>query len=177
MKPTRSVSEATPASFFTRARAWIGRPLGRGVLAICGLVVLSLVGRFAVAGGQASPVATSGPQSMVPPPIVSLAPSPFVASPIETSSLDASSTTPQAHAAHASEDDPVYLNEATVDDLRRLPGIGEKRALAVLELRHKLGRFRQVEDLLRVKGIGRATLRRLRPLVRLDHPVAEGGVP
>jgi competence protein ComEA len=61
-----------------------------------------------------------------------------------------------------------------VDDLRRLPGIGEKRALAVLELRRKLGRFKQVEDLLRVKGIGRATLRKLRPLVRVDH--APGGV-
>jgi competence protein ComEA len=33
-----------------------------------------------------------------------------------------------------------------------------------------LGRFRAVEDLLKVKGIGRATLKRLRPLVRLDAP-------
>jgi competence protein ComEA len=68
----------------------------------------------------------------------------------------------------ASPDDPVVLNAATIDDLRRLPGIGEKRAAAMIALRERLGRFRAVEDLLKVKGIGRAMLRRIRPLVRLD---------
>jgi competence protein ComEA len=55
-----------------------------------------------------------------------------------------------------------------LDDLRRLPGIGEKRATAILALRARLGRLRAIEDLMKVKGIGRATLKRLRPLVRLD---------
>ncbi len=68
----------------------------------------------------------------------------------------------------ATPDDPVILNQATFEDLRRLPGIGPKRAESILTLRQRLGRFRQVEDLLKVKGIGRATLRKLRPLVRID---------
>jgi competence protein ComEA len=103
-------------------------------------------------------------------------PSFTVAEPTTTTAADASAP---AHASHASGDDPVYLNEATVDDLRRLPGVGEKRAEAILELRKKLGRFKQIEDLLRVKGIGRSTLRRIRPLVRIDHPqaVVEAGAP
>ncbi len=166
MKPTRP-------SVFARVRGWIGRPLGRGVLALCGLVVLSLVGRFAVAGGQASPVTAGASATEPPPPIASLVPVTVANVPV----TDAAAASAAPHAAHASEDDPVYLNDATVDDLRRLPGVGEKRALAILELRRKLGRFKQIEDLLRVKGIGRATLRRLRPLVRLDHPAAEGGAP
>ncbi|MDB4995266.1 MAG: putative transport competence protein [Myxococcaceae bacterium] len=62
----------------------------------------------------------------------------------------------------------MILNLANTDDLRRLPGIGPKRAEAILALRTKIGRFHNVEELLRVKGIGRATLRRLRPLVRVD---------
>jgi competence protein ComEA len=62
----------------------------------------------------------------------------------------------------------VTLNTASFEDLRRLPGIGDKRANAILALRAHLGRFRAVEDLLKVKGIGRAMLKRLRPLVRLD---------
>jgi competence protein ComEA len=41
--------------------------------------------------------------------------------------------------------------------------------MAIVELRTKLGRFRQLEDLLRVKGIGRATLKKLRPLVKLER--------
>jgi competence protein ComEA len=76
----------------------------------------------------------------------------------------------------ASKDDPVVLNTATTEDLRRLPGIGEKRATAILALRARLGRFRAVEDLLKVKGIGRATLRRLRPMIRIDpSPVPDAG--
>jgi competence protein ComEA len=72
-------------------------------------------------------------------------------------------------------DSPIVLNTATEDDLRRLPGIGAKRASAILALRAHLGRFRAIEDLLKVKGIGRATLKRLRPLVRLEAPPPPDG--
>jgi competence protein ComEA len=75
---------------------------------------------------------------------------------------------PPPSRSRASPDDPVVLNSATEGDLRRLPGIGAKRAEAILALRARLGRFRAVEDLLKVKGVGRATLKRLRPLLRLD---------
>jgi competence protein ComEA len=59
----------------------------------------------------------------------------------------------------------------------RLPGIGAKRANAIVALRTRLGRFRAVEDLLKVKGIGRATLKRMRPLLRLDPPAVDAGLP
>ena len=65
-------------------------------------------------------------------------------------------------------DGKVILNLATEEDLRRLSGIGPAKAKAILALRAKLGRFKRVEDLLRVKGIGRKRLARLRPLVVLD---------
>jgi competence protein ComEA len=39
-----------------------------------------------------------------------------------------------------------------------------------LRVRGEIGRFRRLEELLKVKGIGRAMLKRLRPLVRLDPP-------
>lgn len=60
----------------------------------------------------------------------------------------------------------VDLNLATEQELRRLPGIGEGRARKILELRTRLGRFKSVDDLARIKGFGRALLRRLRPLAR-----------
>lgn len=62
----------------------------------------------------------------------------------------------------------VLLNRATEEDLRHLPGIGATRAKAILALRAKLGRFSRVEDLMRVKGIGRRSLARLRPMVIID---------
>jgi len=71
--------------------------------------------------------------------------------------------------------EPVYLNTATESDLRRLPGVGPKRAQSILALRAKQGRFRRIEDLLKVHGIGRTTLARLRPLVELDPPAMDAG--
>lgn len=57
----------------------------------------------------------------------------------------------------------VNLNTATAADLETLPYVGPKRAQAILALRAKVGRFKSVDDLLKVKGIGRATLKRMRP--------------
>jgi competence protein ComEA len=71
---------------------------------------------------------------------------------------------PQATAARSNV---VDLNTASGDELETLPGIGPSRARAILELRARLKRFTRIEDLLRVKGIGRATFRRLRPFVRV----------
>lgn len=65
-------------------------------------------------------------------------------------------------------DGKVILNQATEADLRKLPGIGPARAKAILALRTKLGRFKRPEDLMRVKGIGRRMMARLRPMVRVD---------
>ena len=68
------------------------------------------------------------------------------------------------------QDGKVVLNLATEEDLRRLPGIGASKAKAIVELRTRVGRFRRAEDLLRVKGIGRRRLARLRPLLLIDPP-------
>ncbi|MFO0677317.1 MAG: ComEA family DNA-binding protein [Polyangiaceae bacterium] len=81
---------------------------------------------------------------------------------------DVRPSTTTVHGTRATPEDPVVLNTASLDDFRRLPGIGAKRARALADLRDRLGRFRHVEDLMRVKGIGRGTLKKLRPLVRLS---------
>ncbi|WP_169796429.1 ComEA family DNA-binding protein [Chondromyces crocatus] len=67
-------------------------------------------------------------------------------------------------------DGRVVLNLASAEDLRRLPGIGPTKAAGILALRMKLKRFRKIEDLRRVKGIGRRSLERLRPLCVVDPP-------
>jgi comEA protein len=72
----------------------------------------------------------------------------------------------------------VNVNSASAEELERLPGIGPSRSQAILELRTKMKRFQTVEDLMRVKGIGRASLRNLRPMITLDGPTtlaAQGG--
>lgn len=59
----------------------------------------------------------------------------------------------------------LNLNAATAEDLIWLPGIGPELAGRILELRRRRGRFRSVDDLLAVRGIGPRTLERLRPRV------------
>jgi competence protein ComEA len=68
-----------------------------------------------------------------------------------------------AEAGPANAEPLVNLNTATAADLETLPYVGPKRAQAILALRTKIGRFKSVDDLLKVKGIGRATLKRMRP--------------
>ncbi|HZO17012.1 MAG TPA: helix-hairpin-helix domain-containing protein [Polyangiaceae bacterium] len=78
--------------------------------------------------------------------------------------------------AAVTQDGRVVLNRASIADLRRLPGVGEKRATAILEVRERLGgRFRHLRDLLRVRGIGPRSLARLEPLVVLDAPSESAG--
>jgi competence protein ComEA len=64
----------------------------------------------------------------------------------------------------------VILNLASAEELTKLPGVGMKRAEAIVALRTKLKRFRQVTDLLRVKGIGPRGLKRMLPHLVLDAP-------
>jgi competence protein ComEA len=60
---------------------------------------------------------------------------------------------------------PLDLNTARIDDFMSLPGIGEKLAQRIVEYRKSHGGFRSVEDLRKVKGIGKKRMERLRPLV------------
>lgn len=75
-----------------------------------------------------------------------------------------------ATSAGMTEDGKVILNLASVEDLRHLPGVGQKRADSILALRARLGRFKQVNELLRVKGIGVRGLKKIMPHVVLDAP-------
>lgn len=62
----------------------------------------------------------------------------------------------------------VNVNTATAEQLQLLPGIGEARAQAVIAARKRRGGFKQVEDLLEVKGIGEVSLEQLRPYVTVE---------
>lgn len=48
----------------------------------------------------------------------------------------------------------IKLNSANATELQQLNGIGEKKALAIIEYREKKGKFSRIEDLTNVKGIG-----------------------
>ena len=156
----------------------------RGVAVVVGLVVLGWIGRTAAAGPSSvmSIASTERDASAVTPPAQTIVspdagaiPLVAAAAPPPSIGVGLSAGATGATRGRASATEPVYLNHASVDELRRLPGVGPKRAEAILVLRQRLGRFQRVEDLLRVKGVGRGAVKKWRPLVRLDAP-AELGV-
>jgi len=49
----------------------------------------------------------------------------------------------------------VNINTATVEELKTLKGVGEKKAEAIIEYRKKNGSFQTKEDLMKVRGIGK----------------------
>lgn len=67
----------------------------------------------------------------------------------------------------------VDINTATQSELESLPGIGPSKARAILEYRQQHGPFQSVDELAKVKGIGPATVERLRPEV-VARPVRRG---
>lgn len=58
---------------------------------------------------------------------------------------------------------PIDPNAADRADWDRLPGVGPRTAIAIVEHRVRHGPFRSPEDLLEVSGIGPVKLERLRP--------------
>lgn len=64
-------------------------------------------------------------------------------------------------------DPRVDLNRANAEALQTLPGVGPALSGRIVELRDDRGGFRRIEELLDVRGIGPATLDRIRPLVTL----------
>jgi competence protein ComEA len=63
----------------------------------------------------------------------------------------------------------LNLNTASAQDLEALPAIGPVTAQAIVDYRAANGPFRSVEEITQVKGIGAATLKKLKPLVTVGE--------
>jgi comEA protein len=62
----------------------------------------------------------------------------------------------------------VNLNTANAEQLQMLPGVGEKKAAAIIEVRSSKGGFKTVDEIVEVKGVGDALLERLKPHLTLS---------
>jgi competence protein ComEA len=67
------------------------------------------------------------------------------------------------------EPERIDVNTATAEELQSVPGIGETLAKRIVEFREEHGPFEKVDDLLNVRGIGVASLDKLRPFLSIKH--------
>jgi len=83
------------------------------------------------------------------------------------SSTKKSSSTRAGTGKNNSAVQSVRINSASASELQQLPGIGPALAQRIVETRNS-GRFTSADDLLRVPGIGKAKLAKLRNYVEVD---------
>lgn len=60
----------------------------------------------------------------------------------------------------------ININIATLEELQKLPGIGEAKAKAIIEYRNKTP-FSKIDDIMKVKGIGKAMYEKIKDNIRV----------
>ena len=62
----------------------------------------------------------------------------------------------------------ININTAGINELVQLPGIGEKTAEKIIQLRKERGKFRRVDELMDVKGIGEVKFSKIKDYLYVD---------
>lgn len=62
----------------------------------------------------------------------------------------------------------ININSADKKLLSLLPGIGEKTADKIIDLRNSLGKFKDIKDLMKVKGIGEKKFTKLEKYIIVE---------
>ncbi len=74
----------------------------------------------------------------------------------------------QERAAARGMKGPVNINKASIDELMKLPHIGEKLAIDIMEYRKTHGDFKTTSELIRVPGFEEKMLRDIEDLITLE---------
>lgn len=69
--------------------------------------------------------------------------------------------------ASSSSSSKISLNNATLEELMTLPGIGETKAKAIIDYRNEVGSFQNIEQLKEVNGIGESTFDQIKENITL----------
>jgi competence ComEA-like helix-hairpin-helix protein len=64
---------------------------------------------------------------------------------------------------------PVNINTANSEQLQTVPGIGPATAEKILQMRKSYGAFKNVDDLLAIRGIGKKRLEKMRKYLTVGH--------
>ncbi len=66
------------------------------------------------------------------------------------------------------EEGSINLNTAGLNDLVKLPGIGEKTAEKIIQLRNERGGFKRIQELMDVKGIGEVKFNKIKKFLYIE---------
>ena len=63
----------------------------------------------------------------------------------------------------------ININTASVGELQELPRIGPKVAQRIVDFRKAHGKFKRIEEIMKVKGIGEGTFERIKELITVGE--------
>ena len=61
----------------------------------------------------------------------------------------------------------ISINTATIEELKKIPGLGESKAKSIIEYREKNGKFEKIEDITNVSGIGKTTFEKFKDYITI----------
>lgn len=96
-------------------------------------------------------------------------PVPVSAAPPATTAAPDSPEEEDTHAGDQRGPPVVNLNTASVEEISRLPGVGQRKAEAIVARRDKK-KFTRPEEILQIKGIGRGIYKQCKPYLRVSGP-------
>ena len=62
----------------------------------------------------------------------------------------------------------ISINNATIEELILLPGVGEKTAESIISFREQNGGFNNIDDLVKVSGIGSKKLEKIKSYIIIE---------
>jgi competence ComEA-like helix-hairpin-helix protein len=68
---------------------------------------------------------------------------------------------------------PVNINTASAEQLQQVPGIGPATADKILQMRKSYGAFKDVDDLVSIRGIGKKRLDKMRKYLTVGKSAAQ----
>lgn len=65
------------------------------------------------------------------------------------------------------KDKRISINTASIDELMTIKGIGTTKAKNIIEYRNKNGKFKKIEDIKEVSGIGNSTFEKIKNYIKI----------
>jgi len=72
------------------------------------------------------------------------------------------------HSSFSGKSSPIDLNNANIEDLVTLPGMGYKTAIKIIGYRETHGPFKSLEELLEIEGISIKKFKKWKPYFKIQ---------